>query len=369
MHDYIVLDTCILRELGFKFYENVDYVNLFSFSMATNGEVIISSIVEEEFLHHFKMELFKKKESYHASVNALKRHPFFEFHKQPDTNIDLEIEKSLKRFKERIVHDPKFNHGISVLPNTKISGFQLTKFILDSKNSAPNVQVRDYLIWDSLLAFAKENSTDIVSSIGRNKIVHKKSNIVFITKDNGYATNPLFQELKSSYGVENIDVVGSIPQYLSKRGWNLSFLTKKLIAQKITKERILKDLDKDINCLITYINPIFNECYEMAEVISKAIETIEIEEYYSHLDAKDNKYKYVVHLKVYLDVLFKRPDIYDPHARNEGARYLETYDIEKRPKFNAPVLFMYEGLLDVTKETIKSIKMIDFLPWVYLHDD
>lgn len=284
-------------------------------------------------------------------------------------NIDLEIEKSLKSFKDRIANDPKFNHGISILPDSKISGVQLTKFILDSKNSASNVQVRDYLIWDSLLAFAKENSRDTVSSIGRKKIVYQKSNIVFITRDNGYTTNPLFQKLKASYDVENIDVVASIPQYLSKRGWNLSFLTKKLIAQKITKDRILRDLDKDINCLITYINPIYNECFEMAEVISRSIEAIKIEEYYSHLDAKDNKYRYVVHLKVYLDVLFKRPDIYDPHARSDGARYLETYDIEKRPKFNAPVLFMYEGLLDLTRETIKSVKMIDFLPWAYLHDD
>lgn len=64
MHDYIILDTCIFRELGLKFYENVDYVNLYSFSIATKGEVIISRIVAEEFLHHYKTELLKKKDSY-----------------------------------------------------------------------------------------------------------------------------------------------------------------------------------------------------------------------------------------------------------------------------------------------------------------
>ena len=367
MTDYIILDTCIFRELGFKFYENVDYINLFSFSIATEGEVIMSRIVAEEFLNQFKQELYKKKDVFNSSTSALKRHPFFEFEKKLNLNIDIEVEKSLVLFKKTLGNDPKFNQSITVLPDTKISGVQLTKFIINSRNSAANVQMRDYLIWDSLLVFAKEYSEDTLTKIGRKKIVHEKSRIIFITKDNGYTQNSLFQDLKAKHGVQNLEVLSSIPQYLHQRGWNLPFLTEKLISQKFTKERILKDLDKDINALITYINPMYDDGWEMSEVISRSITNINIEEFYSHLDSKDNKYRYVVHLKVYLDILYESPDIYDPHSRAEGGYYLETYDYQKRPKFTAPVLFMYEGLLDIKKESIKSVKMIDFLPWVYIY--
>jgi hypothetical protein len=367
MTDYIILDTCIFRELGFKFYENIDYINLFGFSIATESEVIMSKIVAEEFFNQFKQELHKKKDAFSSSTSALKRHPFFEFDKKIDFNIDVEIEKTLVRFKKRIVNDPKYNQAITVLPDTKISGVQLTKFILNSRNLTANVQVRDYLIWDSLLTFAKQYGRDTVSRIGRKKITHEKSRVIFITKDNGYTQNSLFQDLKAKYGVQNLEVLSSIPQYLHQRGCNLSFFNKKLIIQKFTKERILKDLDKDINALITYINPIYNDGWEMSEVISRSITNINIEEFYSHLDAKDNKYRYVVHLKVYLDILYESPDLYDPHSRAEGGYYLETYDYQKRPKFTAPVLFMYEGLLDIKKESIKSVKMIDFLPWVYIY--
>ena len=50
----------------------------------------------------------------------------------------------------------------------------------------------------------------------------------------------------------------------------------------------------------------------------------------------------------------------------EGSYGLNTFDTEGRPYFKAPILFIYRGLLNMEASSIKSVRFIDFLPFVYI---
>ena len=47
---------------------------------------------------------------------------------------------------------------------------------------------------------------------------------------------------------------------------------------------------------------------------------------------------------------------------------LETYDELKRPYFKKPILFFYGGLVNVDRQTIKSVRFLDYMPVMYLNE-
>jgi hypothetical protein len=278
MANYVILDTCIYRELGFKFYDNIDYKNIHGFTIATNGEVLLSTIVAAEFENQYTLELRKKVIHYRSSINALERDSYFDFKSEDFYDVTLKIESAKKLFREKLHNDPKHNVPISTLKSIKIDGLELTNFIINSKNEGvSNLQVRDYLIWDSILHFAKKNSKDRTTEIGLRKVTFEKSIVSFITKDNVFSDSSLFIALKSKYGIDNIEILNSIPEYLHKKGYNLPFVTPKLLLKRITAKRFLNDLEKDINALLTYISPKFtNQECESAIAIHKEIQDVEL---------------------------------------------------------------------------------------------
>ena len=104
MAHYVVLDTSIYRELGFRFHENLDYRNLCSFTMNTDGEVLLSNIVLEEFCSFYETNLVSKIGALKKSENDLHRDPYFGTIKINTVEIDAEFEKALKNFRESVMN-------------------------------------------------------------------------------------------------------------------------------------------------------------------------------------------------------------------------------------------------------------------------
>jgi hypothetical protein len=366
MPSYVILDTSVYRELGLKFYDNIDYVNLSGFTVATDTELLISTIIKEEFFNYYKSSLIKKFQEYINSENALKRDPHLKAEKVAFAEINNAIEQSLKEFEHKISNIPQHNSPFAPLEHTLIDALELTKFILESKNQGvTNIQVRDYLIWDSIIQIAREESRDRIEKFGKTKVRFEKGKIYFITKDKVFSENELFQNKLNHYKVTNIEIFNSIPEFLHKKGFNLPFLVPSLILARIKDTKILKDLSIDIGALLSYVNNSYTseECDRRKVVVSEILKK-EIVEFYSYKDTVDEKFKFVAHLKVYVNIIFERNE--NNENLLESSYGLNTYDSEGRPYFNAPILFIYRGLLDVEAKAIKTVQFTDFLPFVYI---
>lgn len=366
MPSYVILDTSIYRELGLKFFENLDYTNLSGFTIATDCELLISTIVKEEFFLFYKSSLLKKSQDYLNSVNALKRDPHFKADLVPFAEINKTLTASLKDFDKTISSIPHHKSPFALLKHTSIDALELTKFILESKNQGiNNIQVRDYLIWDSIIKIAKEESKNRTEQFGKTKVKFEKGKIYFITKDKIYSENDLFQKRLKENKLRNVEIFNSIPEFLHKKGFNIPFLNEGLILTKIKDDKILKDLRTDIGDLLSYINNSYTseECDTRKVVLSEIVKK-EMVEFYSYQDTLDEKYKFVAHLKIYVNIVFEKQK--KDEDLPEGSYGLNTFDAEGRPYFEAPILFIYRGLLNKETSTIKSVKFIDFLPFVYI---
>lgn len=372
MGNYVILDTCIYRELGLKFNENIDYKNLHAFTLNTDGEVLLSEIVIEEFSNYYKSTLLLKTNAYIKASKDITRDPFFKTLETVKEDINSDIESAIKLFRKTLKNDPIDDIGITILASSKISGLRLAKFILESKETKEsNVQVRDYLIWDSVLFFAVNNSQNIIVKPDRVKITHEKSLVTFISKDKGFEDNMLFKNLVESYGIDNVEIRKSIPEFLEKKGFYFDFITKVLIKEKITPKRILSDLNKDISALLSYVSVRYqNNCDESA-VEESEIEKIEVLEHYTYIDSRDGKHKFTANLKVWVRVVFEKDEEgYEESLAMIEKDYgdLETYDEYKRPFYQKPLLMFYGGLVNVERKSIRSIKFIDYMPDRYLYE-
>jgi len=368
MPNYVILDTSIYRELGLRFQENIDYLNLCGFTIATDSEVLMSTIVKEEFYNFYKIQLLKKCQEYSTAVNSLQRDPHFLIDQISFAEIGEAIENSLNTFYKLIDNIPQYNSHLSKLNHTLIDGLALTKFILDSRNrGSSNVQVRDYLIWDSILNIALEESTDRIEKIGKTKVVYEKGIVYFITKDKIFQEDELFQTRLEELEISNIEIFNSIPEFLHKKGFNIPFLSKKLILSKITESKILKDLSKDVGSLLSYVSPNYDSLeYDKRKVELQEVESREVIEFYSYQDFTDKRYKFVAHIKVLVKIVFEADENPVERVSKSNSRYLETYDNQGRPIYNTSILFIYRGLLNTSTKTIKSVQFVDFLPWVYI---
>jgi predicted nucleic acid-binding protein len=373
MANYVILDTSIYRELGLKFHDNLDYKNLCRFTINTDGEVLLSNIVLEEFCNFYKTNLNQKTNALLKSNQDLVRDPYFETKAIIKDKLEKDYKKATDKFLETVKADPIHGHPIAIVSPTMINGLELTKFILESREiKESNIQIRDYLIWDSVLSFAKEESTDRVTRFGKRKVTFKKSLITFISKDKGFEENELFQQLKKQYNVDNVMVEKSITDFLEKKGFYFNFITAELIKQKITAKRISTDLSKDIGALLSYVSERYHKnCYEKA-IVESEIERVEVIEHFTYLDSEDSKHKFTAHLKVWVRVVFEKDESgykesLEIKKSNENAYgSLETYDEQRRPFFQKPILFFYGGLVDIDKKNIKSIRFFDYMPDMYI---
>jgi len=372
MANYVILDTSIYRELGLKFNEHIDYRNLCAFTMHTDGEVLLSNIVLEEFSSYYESNLNTKINAYIKSNKDLIRDPYFKSRDIIEKDLSIDLAKAVEYFRTTVQNDPIHEFRISVLKPTMISGLELTKFILLSKEMKDsNPQIRDYLIWDSILSFAKEVNEDRVEKFVGRKITYEKCIVTLISKDKGFEENVLFKDLYKQYNIDNVEVVKSIPEFLKKKGFYFNFITKSLIVKTITPKRILKDLSKDIGALLSYVSERYHRnCYEK-KIEESVVENIEVLEHYTYIDSKDGKHKFTSNLKVWVRVVFEKDELGYIESLNTPKSMwgsLETYDELKRPYFKKPILFFYGGLVNVDRQTIKNVRFLDYMPDMYLNE-
>ena len=341
--------------------------------MNTDGEVLLSNIVLEEFCSFYETNLVSKIGALKKSENDLHRDPYFGTIKINTVEIDAEFEKALKNFRESVMNDPIHNQRISMVRPTMIDGLELTKFILQSRETKDkNVQIRDYLIWDSVLNFSLEHSQDITTKFMGRNITFPKAVVTFITKDKGFGENELFQNLVKQYNLDNIEVLESIPDFLEKKGFYFDFITEKVIKAKISPSRIMKDLSKDIGVLLSYVSERYSKnCFEK-EIVEAGIQNVDVLEHYTYIDSEDGKHKFTAHLKVWVKVVFEKDEAgyaesVSMDKTNLWSR-LETYDDEHRPVFERPILFFYGGLVNVKRKSMKSVRFIDYLPDMFLNE-
>jgi len=368
MTNYVILDTSIYRELGLRFFENIDYINLCKFTEGIGSEVLISPIVFAEFQNHYETLLRKKTLELSNSFASLKRDVFFDLNFN-EPSLIMNFENAIKSFQEKFLKNPNSKFGkLRMVQNTYIDSLALTNFILECRNAGiERLQVRDYLIWQSIILKAQDAKENGFKRIYRKK-GEPKTEIYFIAKD-GIFKSQMFQDELLKNGIDNVFVFDSIPQLLHRKGFNLPFFNAELILSKITTTRIFKDFSTDLQCFLSYISPKFDDINIEAKVQVAEILSREVIEYYSYLDNNDNKYKYITHLKVNVIVVYDKDIKYKGgYSYVDYLSYLETFDSHGRPYFNAPVLFIYEGLLDKEKETIKSVRFIDFMPDAFLHE-
>jgi len=364
MANFVILDTSVYRQLGLKFYDNLDYRNLFAFTANTIGEVMLSSIVLEEFLDYYRSEITRKKDAYLAARNALHRDPYFQFDDPAlEKLMESEVEIAIGKFKKAVSTDPGHSLGILTVKSNKMDALDLTKFILMSKaDNGKNVQIRDYLIWHSILEFARSLNRPSLNQ--QNSKKEEKDIVSFITKDKGYENDELFLKLKDKYDVSNIELFESIPDFLTRWGFYFRYITESTILQKIKKSRILKDLNKDIGALITYVSKRYNHSnYKMYKVEQAEVESMAVDEYYTYIDPTDRKYMYVAHIKVEVNVVFEPDELgWKESLSMVKGEYnnLQTFDDLMRPYFRKPLIFFYGGLIDEEHKSIKSVKFIDF---------
>jgi len=340
----------------------------------TDGEVLLSNIVLEEFSNFYKTQLKQKTNLLLKANNDLERDPYFHTNILDDIKVAAEYQKAVNKFRDTLRNDPVTGYGTATLQPTMIDGLELTKFILESKETKEsNVQIRDYLIWDSVLNFARKQSVDQVTYSGKRKIIFKKSMVTFISKDKGFEKNELFQHLKNRYDIDNIEVEGSITSFLQKKGFYFDFITARMIELKITPTRILKDLSKDIGVLLSYVSKRYYHNWFEKDIVNSEIEKVEVLEHFTYLDSEVNRYKFTANLKVWVKVVFER----DEEGYKESLETLnldkdvfggnlETYDELQRPYFRKPILFYYGGLVNIEKKSIVSVQFLDYMPFAYL---
>jgi len=362
---YIILDTNIYRELGYEFYNKTDYKNLVRFSLASKNELVLCPIVEEEFISHFEEHLRKKFENYSNSIKSIAADENCQIEKTEFPDISKYFDKSLNEFKRKLLNDIKFKLKFSKIENIYIDSLDLTKFLLKHKTN--NVQVRDYLIWESLLFFASQNLKEEKIKIGRTVTIIPKQNIYFITRDKGFLINEAYQEKLIKLKIDNIMILNSLAEYFHFIGFQIPFVTEKLLKDYFKSNLLLKYLNKDIKALASYIHPYTELDYKKIKIYSREIEKIEVLEFYSYTDPEDNNDKFIVHLKVFVNVIFDTnisiyifKDILDyPMLKVD---YLNTFDSSGKAQFQKPILFIFEGLLDKEYQKIKSIENFDFIP-------
>lgn len=372
MATYVIFDTCIYRQLGIKFQDNLDYRNFCGFLVATDNEMLVSEIVVKEFVGFYSKQLENKISNYQNSINNLIRDPFIDTDTLKVKSLEKAKNHAIEKFREAILNDPNHGHPFARIQTVDIPSLNLVDFIIDSNNKGiKNLQIRDFLIWVSLLNFALEVNEDRHVKIGDEERTFEACDIAFITNDSGFSENELFKIEKNKYKIDNLEIYNSIPQFLNRLGYNLPFVNKELIITCITNEDIKQGLLSDSGCFLSYISPRYNSeiCMDR-KIVEFKVNNYEIIEFYSFIE--NTKYKYVAHLKVFPEIIYECDEDlhtfykYIENLDSNKSFYLESYDSQNRPIFKVPILYMISGDLDTEKMTIKTKELIDFIPDRYI---
>lgn len=342
MTGFIVLDTNIYRQLGLRFFEHIDYVNLTNFCYASGFEMSICETVSREFLDYFeKVVLQSKVEKLKSLTDSINAVPFIKNIRLP--KLDDKIVTAVAKFSEQI-NSPHFK-----IKSKYISVSRLTEFLLENKHIKDST--RDFLIWESLVEFAK------------NRIEDK---VCFITNDQIFKTNASLRKGINKNTLNRIEIYDSITDFLSKNGYKIDFVTLSYLEEHLDYEMIIKDLFRSPSEILSYISSDYYHLKGMIRTLKKEIEYKKVDKFYTYIDPSDNKQKFLAHVILKPLIIYKIPSSYrpDPSKLSEWEIAIaelssNTYDSQGNPMYNQEVLSLVGGILDLETKTIVSQEVYD----------
>jgi hypothetical protein len=335
MGPYVILDTNVYQEMGMDIKSKDEYWLLQTFIVRVRGEFLLSDLVFEEFLDHFKIEIEKKKAAYNRSIGDLVRVKNFKHKESEFIDLSAEIEERIKDFIWDISTDGIEGGSLKRVPATDVSGLLMTKFIIE--NGKSNSQLKDLLIWDSVLKFASSR---------------KKSKVYFITRDAGFASKQFQEWNQVRYSGTEVILVKSISELLQENGYNLSYVTEELILNKITGDRITRDAKKKLGeFLFEEYDTYADLPADLSKYFTMDLYNIEMEDYYSYYDTKMKIYRFSVHFAATITIVPIHHLINNMSDLNVD---FITRNLLSYPRFNRPVGFHYRGQLDDNKKEIKN---------------
>lgn len=351
MINLIIIDTNIYRQLGIKFFDNIDYKNLISYCYASGSEIRLSEVVFNEFMNYYQREHIEKPVT-ELEKSILRLNSFESFKELSVAISDEEIEKTKKHVEDILLRD---NH---LLRNQYVPVAAISDFLVQNKQETKKDNTRDFLIWLTAIS---------------ESIRYPDDQVVIISQDKIYKENSYFVNLSKQSQTENkIKVFQSISEFLSIFGGKYDFLTKELIEEKVPFEKIECEIKKELNSFPSYVSHLFYHSRKKFKVEYFKINKIEVDNFYSYKDIYPEKNKFIVHFKVDLKIIYGRenPEIVQEHLNSvkQPTLSLETFDDEYRPIFEKPIMFIFEGVLNIKNESISRLKFIDFIIDYYFID-
>lgn len=352
----VYLDSNIYRQLGLRFGDNVDYLNLSQILETSGNEFGLLEVVYAELMDYYKNDIFNSILSDHEKLyKRYQANPYLDDIEIPETTIPLKKAVALvsKDLKEK-----KFFTPLIPIPPSL-----LLDFLLHNKRSTKKDNTRDFIIFHTICELCKE---------------HKEDYLVLVSQDDIFTTNDFFKKLLVREKISNLKIYPSISEFLKDFGPKLEFITSEAILKQLDPSIIEKELLNDIKCFLSYVSQFYYEKKEseVPDIEKLDVKNIRVNYFYVVKDYKTNQLKLNVTLKVDIKAIFK------PETNREEldkylssltprpySRYQNNFDKEGRPIFDNNVLFIFEGKVDEKLKTIEPLSFIDFIPDYFIIED
>ncbi|HNS17350.1 MAG TPA: hypothetical protein PKI34_05975 [Bacteroidales bacterium] len=345
MTGFIVLDTNIYRQLGIKFFEHIDYVNLSNFCYASGYEMSISDIVAIEFKYYFSKEILNERiDRLKQIVRSLNTIPYFKDIKLP--NLETKKRNALSEFESKL-NSPHFK-----IKSKKTDAIKLTEFLVENKSSKD--YTRDYLIWNSLVAVAQER-------------YNYGDKVCLISNDNIFKENQFLRKGIEKKILDRIEIYNSISDFLFINGFKIDFIDKQYLEEKINYQQIIKDLFERPVDILSYVSTEFWHYTGKVKLLRKEIEFKRVDKFYTYIDPEDKQYKFLAHVICKPLLTFGLPANYKPDLSKlkdweieHGVLSTNTFDVSGHPIYEQEVLFLVGGVIDIENKSILKQEVYDF---------
>lgn len=347
MINVIVLDTNILRGLGPKFFDKIDFISLQDYCYSSASEIIIPNAVLLEYLDYYKREIIEKNlNEIEQAYSKLQRLNKFSRVKKP--NLKKYANEQLNFIEEKLTEN-----RLRPFLTPSLSENELLEFLIENKQDVKKDNTRDFIIWTNTLEISEKYSDEQVALISNDKI---------------FRENEFFEKNKTKRKIKNLKIFDSIASFLSVYGFKSENLNKELIIESIPISIIKKELRKDKNSIPSHISHFYYHTRRNFKLEKFEIQDLEIEEFYAHKENETGKVKVIVHVNV--KVLM----VYEPEKDLEHLReylnnvdtkqdfYPNTFDKDGRPIFDDWILFHFGLEFNETELKIDKTEFFDFFP-------
>lgn len=352
----VFLDSNIYRQFGQNFYDNQDFIRLKDFLDKTYNEFGILRVVEQEILDFLEVDIYHQiKLDYSKLKSRIDKNPFIESNLLPD--IKEKIDEGLENAKKQLdIH--KFRLGVE-----NYSASELISFLLHNKRqNGKKDNTRDFLIAHDLLRFCQE------------QVGHE---VALISDDEFFSTNKHVLELITQNGIENLHIFKNISDFLKDFGPQFDFVTEELVLSAVSIEDVRKELMKDIKCFPSYVSKFYydKKPKDIPDLESLEIKDFSVHDFYVTKNLTSDTYTIQFSLEVPIKAIYQsEKNLTDLNnfrkvRDSESTFHHETFDKENRPIFDHKVLFIYEGVVNETEQSLDNVKFIDFFPDHFLWEE